>query len=172
VICVDASVAIKWLLPEDEDHADLALALLHHMVRSGGVMIAPPLMWNEVANALRQRVRRNDLSVDEALAILDDFLRIAITPQFPNGLHRLALDIACRYELPAVYDAYYLALAQVFDCDLWTADRRLIERVQPSLNYVCAISDYSATVLDIHEGRDERTRQIMATRDRKPRRTD
>ena len=35
-----------------------------------------------------------------------------------------------RYELPATYDAHYLALAEWMDIELWTADMRLVKAIR------------------------------------------
>ena len=51
-------------------------------------------------------------------------------------LHRQALKIAQRYNLPATYDAHYLALAERLGIEFWTADRRLFNAVQSSLSWV------------------------------------
>jgi predicted nucleic acid-binding protein len=47
VICVDASVAIKWLLPDNEGYADNALALLNEIDERAEIIVAPPLLWSE-----------------------------------------------------------------------------------------------------------------------------
>lgn len=39
--------------------------------------------------------------------------------------HANALMISDRFDLPATYDAHYLALAENLDCEFWTADKRL-----------------------------------------------
>ncbi len=51
-------------------------------------------------------------------------------------LHRQALKIAQRYNLPATYDAHYLALAERLGIEFWTADRRLFNAVRSSLSWV------------------------------------
>lgn len=40
-------------------------------------------------------------------------------------MHDRALILASRSDLPATYDAHYLALAEELDCEFWTADKRL-----------------------------------------------
>lgn len=34
-----------------------------------------------------------------------------------------------RFRRPTAYDVYYLAVADLLDCELWTADRRLVTAV-------------------------------------------
>ena len=47
------------------------------------------------------------------------------------NLHLRAREIAMQYNLPATYDAHYLALAEWMDVDLWTADMRLVNSLKP-----------------------------------------
>ena len=57
-VVVDASVAIKWFVPEV--HAETARCLL----REGMTLLAPDLIWAEVANALWRKWREKELSAE------------------------------------------------------------------------------------------------------------
>ena len=59
-VVVDASVAFKWLV--EEENSDKATALTRLWDDEGTHLAAPPLMPFEVANALHRRVVRGDLS--------------------------------------------------------------------------------------------------------------
>ena len=142
MICIDASVAAKWILPEE--HSDKALALYTASIEAGEPLIAPPLLPIEVTNILRQRMVRDGLSLVDASTLLTTFLRFPLSYAAPDGLYLRALELAATHDLPAVYDAYYLALAEHFACLLWTADQRLLRAVQARLPYVHGISDYTA----------------------------
>src|SRR5438094_844573 len=122
MICVDASLAVKWILREER--TELARALYRASLRSNEEIIAPPLLPIEVTNILRQRMRAQDeLSLEDANALLDAFLALPITFHSPPGLHQRALALAVGFGLPAAYDAHYVALAEHFGCDLWTDDQ-------------------------------------------------
>jgi predicted nucleic acid-binding protein len=141
VICADASVGIKWIL--DEERSDRARALYSTAIRTGEIIVAPPLLPIEVTNILRQRMRtREALSLDEASQHLDDFLALLIEYHNPAGLHYQALVLADALGLPATYDAHYLALAEQLGCELWTDDQRLIRQVATSLPFVRWIGDH------------------------------
>jgi predicted nucleic acid-binding protein len=132
VICLDASVAVKLVLPEE--HSDRAAALLADAVRRRERVISTHLLPIEANNTLRQRMRREGMSLDEARRRLEALLAFPITlaPTVPaqrRAMHERALSLADRFELPAVYDAYYLALAELRRCPLWTADRQLIRAI-------------------------------------------
>jgi predicted nucleic acid-binding protein len=141
VICVDASVAVKWIL--DEERTDLATTLYDDALRSGRLIVAPPLLLLEVTNILRQRMRGpGRISLDEALDILDDILAFKFLINNPAGLHRQALVLADYLGLPAAYDAHYLALAESLGCEFWTDDQRLLRQVGNRLPFVRWLGDY------------------------------
>ena len=58
MICVDASVAVKWLL--NEERSDRARALYLAALLAGEPIVAPVLLPLEVTNILRQRMRGSD----------------------------------------------------------------------------------------------------------------
>jgi predicted nucleic acid-binding protein len=41
----------------------------------------------------------------------------------------MALELSARLNLPATYDGHYLALAERYDCVLWTGDQKLYRSV-------------------------------------------
>jgi len=86
--------------------------------------MAPYLMPVEVANALYKRVMRQEISLQEAAALLDGLLSTRIELHEPAGVHIKAMELAAELKQDAVYDAHYLALAEALNCELWTADER------------------------------------------------
>jgi len=132
--CIDASVAAKWVLPEDG--SDLALDLYTRLRSSDTTIIAPAFMSAEVANALRRRVVRRLLTQFAAEELLSAFLGFAISLAAPNGLQEEALRLADRFDRPTVYDMHYVALAQIAECELWTADRSLLNALAGRLPFV------------------------------------
>lgn len=142
MICVDASVAVKWIL--EEEYTEQALDLYFTSLRVGESIIAPHLMPIEVTNIVRQRMRKPDgPSLEEAMLLLDKILAFPITLLNPDGLHQRALAIAHAYGLPAAFDAHYLALSEFSRCELWTDDRRLLRQIGPELPFVRWLGDYA-----------------------------
>src|SRR5215208_2990501 len=140
MIVLDASVAVKLVFPEQ--HSDRALALLNAAIQTGDTVLAPPLLPFEVANAIRQRMIRQGLALPRADQIMTRFLAFPILLTAPAGLYNQAITLADAHNLPAAYDAHYVALAQSQSCDLWTDDQRLIRTVGGSLSFVRAIATY------------------------------
>ena len=146
MICVDASVAVKWVL--NEERSDLAIDLYEAVVQADRSIVAPPLLPLEVTNILRQRMRVNpEVSLTDATAQLDDFLALPIDYHNPVGLDHQALVLADAFDLPATYDAHYLVLAEHLGCELWTDDQRLLRHVATSLPFVRWIGDHSVTAV-------------------------
>jgi predicted nucleic acid-binding protein len=141
MICVDASVAAKWVV--NEDWSDQARILYQVTVQTNELVIAPPVMPIEVTNILRKRMRApNGISLGEASELLNDFLRFRFTILDLAGLYHRALAIADAYNIPAAYDAHYLALSENLDCEFWTDDQRLWRQVRRGLPFARWIGEY------------------------------
>ncbi len=120
---VDASVAVKWFLPEI--HAEAASRVL-----SGGHnLLVPDLVFPEVGNILWKRVRAGEVTPEEAEVVMQTLgaLPLAVHPSWPLVLP--ALEIAVQTQR-TVYDSLYLALAVREDAALVTADERLYNALQ------------------------------------------
>ncbi|HEY3118951.1 MAG TPA: type II toxin-antitoxin system VapC family toxin [Chloroflexota bacterium] len=140
MICVDASVAWKWLFPEE--YGAQADSLLRVTLEQGEPMIAPPAFPSEVSNIARQQMRRGGMSLDDARSVIAEFLNIPITIQAPESMYDRALVLAAEHGLPAMYDALYVALAELLGATLWTADERLLRSLSGKLPFVRWIADY------------------------------
>jgi predicted nucleic acid-binding protein len=71
-IVIDASVALKWRL-RDEEATSQADALLDDFLADKLALLTPTLFDYEITNALRVAVTRQRLSEPEAVAALNDF---------------------------------------------------------------------------------------------------
>lgn len=78
----------------------------------------------------------------EGRRLLGQFFSVPIILAAPEVFSERALAVADTYGLPAVYDAYYVALAQLLECDLWTNDQRLLRALGGGLPFVKWIGDY------------------------------
>lgn len=119
-LVVDASVVVKWFLPEALAEPALRVAATDR------VFLAPDLLGAEFANALWKKQLRREVEGTAAARILENFRRVAIetfalTPLLPTAF---AIASAAGH---SVYDCLYLALAEREDCPLVTADRRFYQ---------------------------------------------
>jgi predicted nucleic acid-binding protein len=122
-LVIDASVAAKWLV--NEALSDKALSLLDPQ----NDLIAPDLLLPEVGNVLWKKTRSGELPSEMALERFDALVNMGVKVVAANALSRRALEIAAEIGR-TVYDSLYLALAEVSDCRLVTADARLVNALQ------------------------------------------
>ena len=119
VFVVDASVVIKWFVPEVQtDAARRWLASSHEY-------LSPDLLFPEAGNAIWKKVRRGELTVDEGQRLVDDLSGVAVEAIAMRDLAADAHAVAVSTGL-TVYDAMYVALAVRLETQVITADGRLM----------------------------------------------
>lgn len=124
MIVVDASVAIRTILHEDE--SPIALASLR---RDG--WSAPDLIMTELTNIVWKRHRADEITreqVEEAGRLIET-LNLYTEPS--RRLTRRALELSVNLE-HAAYDCFYLAHAEDLRCPVLTLDRKLTNKVRQS----------------------------------------
>jgi hypothetical protein len=120
---VDASVAVKWFVPEElSERAD-------ELSASGARLVAPRLIMTELANAFFKKVRANLMKPADAvsdLAMLPRFI-----PEIVDHENELqpALLAACDLGHP-IYDLIYLQVASRLGLVFVTADDRFLAKLQ------------------------------------------
>jgi predicted nucleic acid-binding protein len=118
IFVVDASVVIKWFIPEI--HSDAA----RHLLKQDHEFLAPDLLFAEIANTIWKKVQRRELSQVQGLQLMKDFAGVAVhtVPCRALALDAYSLAIAAGC---TAYDAMYLALAIRLNTQVITADERL-----------------------------------------------
>jgi predicted nucleic acid-binding protein len=127
-VVVDASVALKWVLPESG--TDAALRLYDTLAETGVAVCVPDLFWLETGNTL-WRLARGDAGLLTADEAREAFATLRLAPLRTEPMGPMAdrvLDIALSADI-TTYDAAYVALAELMDARLWTADRALVGKV-------------------------------------------
>lgn len=114
---VDANVAIKWILPEI--YSDVALRLRNPNYQ----LLVPDFFFPEIGNILWKRVRKGEMTLQEATRDLTVIQGLPLTVDYSFSLMTDALEIATRVD-QAVYDCVYLSLAVKHNCKMVTADQR------------------------------------------------
>ncbi len=105
-------------------------------------MIAPPHVLAETSSAIYKRVQQRVLPLDDALDLIDELEDLPIRKLSPPGLSRRAFEIGAQSQLKWIYDAFYVALAEIVGCDLWTADEALHDAVRELHPNVRLLADY------------------------------
>ncbi len=115
VFVVDASVVVKWFVPEIHSEAARRLLALPHEY------LAPDLLFAETGNTIWKKIRRGELKLEEGKRLVSDIGRIAVETV---SCRALAEDVHALANATGrtVYDALYVALAVRLNTRLITAD--------------------------------------------------
>jgi predicted nucleic acid-binding protein len=140
-VVVDASVAVKWLVPEEDYTAQARQLLADSMTIA---LVGPPQLFGEVGSVLYQRTRLRDdpLPLAEADRLLGQFLALQITLLAPPGLYERALVFGRQVGIRSYYDSLNVVLAQLLGTTLWTDDRDLLRDLGAAAPWVRWIRDY------------------------------
>jgi len=127
---VDASVAVKWYIPETL--TEKAVQILESRHKSGTSLWAPDLIFPEMGNVLWKKAAHNELLEEEVKAVA-----AALSAVFPVKLYESTLLLPAALELAlafhsTVYDCLYLALAVTRNALLVTADQKLVNTFRGS----------------------------------------
>jgi len=142
-VVVDASIALKWVLPEPD--TAIAVALLNEWLTKRVRIVAPSWFAGEVANILYRRARRGAFTMHDAHQALTGVLDIVERlPESPTEAHH-AIDIADATARSATYDAMYLALARILSVEYWTADEIFYNATRGIYPQVRLMSAYIAS---------------------------
>lgn len=136
---VDASVIVKHFLEEKD--SDLAAELM--LAGGGGTSAyrcAPQLLCLECGNIFWKSVGRGLLRPTEAIGYLRDLMELGVDLWPDEILADRALGLALRYGI-SVYDAAYVALADLLDLPFVTADERLLRRIGGSSDRYLLLAD-------------------------------
>lgn len=132
-LVVDASVAIKWFIPES---LSVEARRILDDYQSGTLsLLAPDLINAEVGNIVWKKQEFQGLASDDAKTVIDEFRKLAILVTPTRDLLEDAYGLAVTHRR-SVYDSLYLALSIREGCRFVTADERLVNALSSSLSTV------------------------------------
>jgi predicted nucleic acid-binding protein len=134
---VDSSVAVKWVITEaHSDKADLLHADFQNHVHE---LVAPDVFPAEVGHALTRAERQGRVQVGKGKILLADVLTTAprFHPSFPFLFRAADISSAMRI---GFYDCLYVALAEQENCELLTADDKLIKNLQKQFPFILSLT--------------------------------
>jgi predicted nucleic acid-binding protein len=136
---IDVSIAVKWFVAERD--SDKAITLRDTYQREKIELVAPNLIYYEVANALRFHpyYKSTEANLLDSVTALRD-MQIAVDPSTDIWLQ--AFDISLSQDI-SVYDAIYMAMSVVLDARLITSDKKLAEKLsQPMRNRLTLLEEF------------------------------
>lgn len=127
-VTIDASYTLRMLLPNR-----IQPKLYEQMAiwQENDVQLYAPTLWQyEVTSTLAKLVHLRELTKEISEEVLEMALALDISMVAPDeSICRTALDWTYRLNRASAYDSFYLALAELLQGELWTADRKLVRAV-------------------------------------------
>jgi predicted nucleic acid-binding protein len=123
---LDASVALKWVLPEPD--SGKALALRDSFDRRLDELIAPHFFLMECGYSLFRAQNKKLIQPGQPRKLLTSILSHAPILKDVGPLLPRAVEMSEQMGV-GFYDAFYLALAEAEACEFVTADTKLINAV-------------------------------------------
>jgi predicted nucleic acid-binding protein len=123
IVCIDANIVTQRVISNAGED------LWEDWAQSSIRLVAPTLLYYEVTNSLYRYLKTGIFTLDTVEKTLRAALALPIELVGEAHLHQRAKDLAAKFNLPAAYDAHYLALAEHLDAELWTADKHLFNTV-------------------------------------------
>lgn len=122
---LDASVAVKWFLPE------IHQAESFNLLKSNPVLIAPEFLKVEFDSILSKWCRSGRVNYERAEEVRSVFNKIKIYFVDLDDIADISFEISAK--LPVTYyDALYLCTAKLYECKMVTFDRKLYKSVKDS----------------------------------------
>ena len=123
---VDASVAIKWFIPEIHSEAALQVRRSHERLH------VPAFMTLELGNVIAKKIRRGELTREDGKTILKELRHLPLQRHADNRLFPAAYALALDTQ-QSLYDCLYLALAEAVNGRMITADRKFYQALTGGL---------------------------------------
>lgn len=119
---VDASVVIKWFIPEIHSEAAIQARRLRRRLH------VPAFLQLELGNVIAKKIRREELTRADGETILKELRHLPLQRHADERLFPAAYELALETRR-SLYDCLYLALAEAVDGRLITADRKFFDAV-------------------------------------------
>ena len=122
-VVLDSSVIVKWF--KEEKDSDKALELRQAYFEEDFDVVVPDLIFYEISNVMNFDDSFETDQVKEAMKALRDMNFEVVTPH--SGLLDRAIELADENDI-TIYDASFLALADVLNAEMVTTDEKLFKK--------------------------------------------
>jgi predicted nucleic acid-binding protein len=123
IFVVDASVVIKWFVPEIHSEAALRLRNTNYD------LLMPDLLRLEIGNTLCKKQRQTELTQEDSENILKLLPKLPLHWHCDDILFHQAFILASNTQR-SLYDCMYLNLAMLLDGILVTVDRKFYDALR------------------------------------------
>jgi len=137
-IVIDASVALKWFITENEDYVENALAIQDKKISEEIKILVPDLFFLEVLNAL---ITKSEFSIEDISTAREVLFKMDLEIKYPdNSILSDSAGIAL-LEGFTIYDSLYIAVAKSSNAIFYTEDKKILSS---SKNYpfITSIKDF------------------------------
>src|SRR6516225_4039622 len=134
---LDASVGLCWVL--SRPLSPKALRLRNDFQKSIHELIAPAHFQGEIASGLTKAERQKLIPVGDARRLIADVLSTPPILYSFDPLFYRAVELSSQTRT-GFYDCLYVALAEQENCDLVTADDKLINALQGQFSFILSLA--------------------------------
>jgi len=120
---VDASVAVKWYVPEPYEQK------AGRLLESGDELCAPELILPEFGNIIWKKILRQEITEKEGQRIITESVKTNLILYQHASIIKSAYTGATLTN-QTVYDWTYLSLAIMLDCEFVTADEKFYKALE------------------------------------------
>lgn len=125
MIVADASIILKWVLPDEPD-GERALVLRDRHLSGESLIAVPEMLFYELANVLPRRLT----NIGKATELFCEICAVQMESRSFEQIHFAhSMGLSHRFGISS-YDASYVVLAQTLRCPFVTADERLLARLK------------------------------------------
>ncbi len=118
---LDASVVIKWYFIKNESELDIANYFYEKVSKNEIIIVSPDLIMYEVLNFFTSKL---EVPLEKMNDILTEIKDIIFVINTDSTIQFKSFEISRKIK-KSVYDSIYVALSELLDCPLITADNKL-----------------------------------------------
>ncbi|MDZ4768912.1 MAG: type II toxin-antitoxin system VapC family toxin [Chloroflexota bacterium] len=142
MIVIDSNIFIAASLPNEPLNSE-ARAALSKWEAQDTQLIAPRLFRSELTTVVRKSVYQKRIDHHTGKVLLGVMIKSDVQLFEDRRLLLRAYDIAEKFNLPRTYDSQYLALAERYECEFWTTDRRLFNAISARFETIRWLGDFT-----------------------------
>ncbi len=144
-VVVDSNILIAFALADEPLHTQ-ANQILTAWYTKREQLNAPRLFRSEITAVVRKVVYQQRMTAEQGRVMLAQLLMYPVEFHEDDVLLKEAYELAVRFNRPRAYDSQYMALAERFNCEFWTADERLVNSIQGQFRSIRWLGNWNGTL--------------------------